>query len=48
MAMAATKTFSGKKLVDPEKHVKRFKLNVLSKIYRPINYLQDLVILEKR
>jgi len=31
MAMAATKTFSGKKLEDLEKHVKRFKLNVLAK-----------------
>jgi len=30
--MATTKTFSGKKLQDPEKHVKRIKLNVLSKI----------------
>jgi len=29
MAMA-TKTFSGKELEDPEKHVKRFKLNVLA------------------
>jgi len=29
--MATTKTFSGKELEDPEKHVKRFKLNVLSK-----------------
>jgi len=27
----ATKTFSGKELEDPEKHVKRFKLNVLAK-----------------
>jgi len=31
MAMAASKTFSGKELEDPEKHVKRFKLNVLAK-----------------
>jgi len=29
--MAATKTFSGKELEDPEKHLKRFKLNVLAK-----------------
>jgi len=31
MAMAVTKTFSGRELEDPEKHVKRFKLNVLAK-----------------
>jgi len=31
MAMAATKTFSGKELKDREKRVKRFKLNVLAK-----------------
>jgi len=31
MAMAATKTFSGKELEDPKKHGKRFKLNVLAK-----------------
>jgi len=31
MAMAATKIFSGKELEDPEKHVKRIKLNVLAK-----------------
>jgi len=31
MAMAATKTFSGRELEDPKKHVKRFKLNVISK-----------------
>jgi len=31
MAMSATKTFSGRELEDPEKHVNRFKLNVLAK-----------------
>jgi len=31
IAMATTKTFSGKELEDPEKHVKCFKLNVVSK-----------------
>jgi len=31
IAMATTKMFSGKELEDPGKHVKRFKLNVLSK-----------------
>jgi len=31
MAMASTKTFSGRELEDPEKHVKRFKLNLLAK-----------------
>jgi len=31
MAMAATKTFGGRKLEDPEKHVKHFKLNFLAK-----------------
>jgi len=31
MAMAATKAFSDNELEDPEKHVKRFKLNVLAK-----------------
>jgi len=31
MAMADTKTFSGRELEDPEKHVKCFKLNVLAK-----------------
>jgi len=30
MAMAATQIFSGRELEDPEKHVKRFKLNVLA------------------
>jgi len=29
--MAATKSFSGKEVEDPEKHVKRFKLNVFLK-----------------
>jgi len=31
MATASTKTFKGLELEDPEKHVKRFKLNVLAK-----------------
>jgi len=31
ISMATTKTFGGKELEDLEKHVKRFKLNVVSK-----------------
>jgi len=39
--MATTKTFCRKELEDPEKHVKRFKLNVLSKKL-PANALDRL------
>jgi len=31
ISIAKTRMFGGKELEDPEKHVKRFKLNVLSK-----------------
>jgi len=31
VSMATTRTFNGKELKDPEKHVNRFKLNVVSK-----------------
>jgi len=36
ISMATTKKFSGKELEEPEKHVKRFKLNVLSKNCQPM------------
>jgi len=41
IAMTTTKTFSGKELEDPEKHVKRFKLNVVSKKL-PADVLKNL------
>jgi len=44
MAMVATKTFSGRELEDPKKHVKRFKLNVLAKKL-PADQLQARFIL---